>query len=369
MSQINKNSILLTFQGPIHMAASSPNTVVIAGGTASIPTGRPFTVESSQFSSSHGDVVGVDGVQPSEGRLPTGPGIQIFGEDQEIDDGQECCCECCCQEPEPPLIVMRPASDCPCPRAQKTVIGVFIDGITNSRNLLDAPETHERKQRDTDDESAIRDLCTRYGSESWLYRGLRMPFDAESQARKIADALIDRICRNHQWIQSERRWEQCEPIEIDLFGFSRGGATAVLVAHHLGKKFSCPDCPSAEPLGPFTVRFLGIIDPEGRALPDIGIFPRRDIDGTDRLPSNVKYFYAAYSDQHTLWTSVDHSAPAGKSMELEDELVTKDFHISHEKMGKAGFGPASEMEKFYEKNISDPEIPDSTSDVPCVYSE
>ncbi|KAF0244132.1 MAG: hypothetical protein FD180_2793 [Planctomycetota bacterium] len=294
------------------------------------------------------------------------PGIQVITGDH----GPDCCCVCCCcKEPEPPLIFMGPEKDCPCPRARKSVIGVFIDGITNSRDLLKSPATHEENQRKTDRDSAIRDLCTRYGGESWLYRGLRMPFDAESQASTIADALIDRICRNHRWIQSESRWEKCEPIEIDLFGFSRGGATAVLVAHHLSKRFKCLDCPHAEPLGPFTVRFLGIIDPEGRALPDIGIFPRRDIDGTDMMPSNVKYFYAAYSDRHTFWTFVDLPVGGRESTDLEDELGITDFHLAHEDMGKKGLGPISELERFYEDHISDPAIPDEASSKSCEYKE
>ena len=370
MNQINQNSILLNYTTAIRKAASNPNNVVIAGGYSSVPTGEPFDYDSNQFEASPDSAAGFEAAQSRGADSPTKPGIQIFSGDHETNDGEECCCECCCTEPEPPLIFMRPEQDCPCPQARKQLIGVFIDGVVNALSFL-----HPDDQRVDDAASGMQFLCQRYGgedwrtngSESWLYRSVRMPGATEALAKMIADRLVERICRNYSWNSDRREWVLCNRIDIDLFGYSRGAATAILVARKLNEMFKCVDCLDSDPIGPFKIRFLGIIDPATGFLPDIVILPHEDIEGSNEVPPNVRYFYQAYTDADKTHDVVKYKEPGSPDSDLENALVIPDFHLSHRNMDDWNKGPISELEKYFNRLVADPPL--APSDKPSCRME
>ncbi|MCE9581763.1 MAG: hypothetical protein K8T20_04520 [Planctomycetes bacterium] len=290
MSAINKKSILLNYRGPLQAAATNQNSVVIAGGIASTPTGRPFTIESSQRAAPHYDGVGVDSTRTPETMWPTGPGIQIVRDERDSDPNGECTCECCCLEPEPALLLPRAGCGDICPADVKTIsFGVFLQGTGNIPG----------EERERGEIEVMRQLCRSYPGESYYTVVLDEPISTKVITEKMFDRIVKLVCDHCIFDFSKNEVVECPKIEVDVFGFSRGGAAAIRIAQLLNEGFECEACGVPKVFRPFRIRFLGVLDPVGGdGLPGAGLCIPPVLTWCDlnRIPSNVDHFYIADSN-------------------------------------------------------------------------
>ena len=156
---------------------------------------------------------------------------------------------------------------------------MFIDGVPGKGG------TPEDKAG-----SVMKYQCARYPGESHYYIGEFMPGAANAQAEDIVEMLLEKVCFNTRKVAGHL--DRCK-VYIDLFGFSRGGATAVRVAHRLNEEFKCSRCGVEDQkfLAQW-VRFLGIIDPDNTGMKMWPFFVWKEA-----IPDNVAHYFVAYSDK------------------------------------------------------------------------
>ena len=288
-------------------------------------------------------------------------------DDCACEESCECCCDCSCSQ-EPPAVFadVRHWGCTTCDNSKESVIGVFVEGIEDP-----TPE----EQVTSDRLSGIRYLCRHYGGESWLYRGEFSPSKTKGLAETIFERLRNRICSNSYWDRARSKtrkyWAYCDPITVDLFGFSRGGATVTRVATLLSEDWKCPDCPGMPPRGPFIVRFLGVIDPHGEF-----------VEGTGVLPPNVENFFAAYGTRakwpnkptiievprspdsalRTYWTD-PYDLPHGEMDDFDPRRLDKDPSTGME--GQYENSPTNNLIKTYRSFVSGNEFDPEHDNGPC----
>ncbi|TAK35124.1 MAG: hypothetical protein EPO30_11980, partial [Lysobacteraceae bacterium] len=288
----------------------------------------PRPVEPVRASTLFGEVfVPSPGSDPTTQTSPepgTGPAAVTGGH------GPDCCCMCCCCEEAEVPVLYHPGDECElCQVSEPLTLGVFIDG----QSATSTPEEWQEHKRN----SGIRDLCAKYPHEKWFYVGWWSPGATIDLAEEIADRLKEEICKRSWWDRSARVWRSCHPVTIDLFGYSRGAATAVLIARELNRKWSCEKCPEATPRGPAHVRFLGIIDPYGSW-----------VAGTRDLPGNVRFFYSAYSDRNRAWTQVASAWDSEHFDRTERNVDAGNmFPLEHDKMDDKESDPVKKLRASY----------------------
>lgn len=350
MDKIRQDSILISHTLPLRMVSSGPNQAFIAGGVASIPTGRFSDIESTRLE----HLLEWGASQSEEGRLPTKPGLQIFGDEPQQIECCECCCGSPCEEPEPPQAYFELRDNCSCPidtskPFELANVGIFLDGW----------DGNAKYRGEGQEGSIISYLCKRYSGPSIYALGPHFPGGPLPVPREIKEGAVefaDRIAKNIRdytcWLtetfgeEPDLGLRRCARMNIDIFGFSRGGYVAARIVEKLAEPLICKKCKASfELVNGVPVRFLALIEP-ARQFP-LNLPEYR----AEEIPANVEVSWLANGAKSRINYHIHNSDARNKAGREKNKQP--DYDLDHGEMGdamkkdSAGRSPREDLETFY----------------------